>query len=71
MTQEQINTLNSIINNINAVLVDETFTARFAMQCRKFKRIVINVLNSQENPTCADSQTNIFDAIAQTENTDN
>lgn len=71
MTQEQINTLNSIINNINAVLVDETFTARFAMQCRKFKRIVINVLNSQENPTCADSQANIFDATAQAENTDN
>lgn len=45
MTQEQTNTLNSIINALNAVMIDETFSARFAMQCRKFKRVVTNVLN--------------------------
>ena len=75
MTQEQTNTLNSIINALNAVMIDETFSARFAMQCRKFKRVVTNVLNGTESntetATGADGQTDIFDAIAKAENTDN
>lgn len=45
MKTKQIQILNGLIELLNAVMIDENFSSRFAMQCRTFKRVCNNVLN--------------------------
>lgn len=66
MAKEQIEVINGLIELLNAVMIDEKFSSRFAMQCRTFKRVCNNVLNGV-NPE-KDGQTNIQDAIINAEN---
>ena len=65
MKTNQIQIIKGLIELLNAVMIDENFSSRFAMQCRTFKRVCNNVLNG-ENPE-KDGQTNIQDAIINAE----
>lgn len=49
MKTNQIQIIKGLVELLNAVMIDENFSSRFAMQCRTFKRVCNNVL-SGENP---------------------
>lgn len=49
MKTNQIQIIKGLVELLNAVMIDENFSSRFAMQCRTFKRVCNNVLNG-ENP---------------------
>ena len=64
------NNISTLLQCLDAIILDVNASARFAQMARNFKRVVINNTSDKtaENGTPDATQTNIFDAIENAEN---